>query len=137
MIRRLIKRLRGKPDTNPPGVTKNWPSSPEVWHTGDIAESLVPKDGWESRTGTPFPNGPDKGETFRVMQTHWNYGCQQLEFSRWPTFKFDAAAFRKVLPRADEATAADADFINTLTPANAAGHGIGGQMRDQAPVEKD
>lgn len=110
MIRRLIQRLRGA--RKPPA---NLPDSPEDWLPGDLAECVGPGEWKDIKTGE-VTAGPELGQVLMVTRVWQLRGVQVLCFARFPTLRFHAAAFVKIQPRADEATAADADFIHTLTP---------------------
>lgn len=91
--------------------------SSESWIVGDMAETVF--DGpWHSPMGDLITEpvqghveivrglrlAPDRAGAFRV----W------LIFARWPDRCFDARGFRKLTPRADAVTAADAAFVNQL-----------------------
>lgn len=100
---------------------------PEGWQAGDWAECIHAGQWWLFPEGTSNP-GPRHGRIGRVVdvQTFKVNGkpVLGLSFASWPRQYFNAAAFRKLNPRADEATAADAAFTALVsrkrTPADPA-----------------
>lgn len=91
------------------------PIDPEGWQVGDWAECVVFAD-WKTTDGQPNP-GPRHGQIMRVIGVRsypWRRApggrVLALAFTAWPGNDFQASAFRKLTPRADEATAAEAEF---------------------------
>ncbi len=93
--------------------------SPEDWRAGDLAECL--HDGvWFIGAIIPTDIGPRKDEVRYVADVEivphpFDRGRKtaMLGFDRYVA-RFDAVAFRKITPRADSATAADAEFVRRL-----------------------
>lgn len=119
-IARFVARLIGKapaapaspaaPPAPPPG------DSPDEWHVGDLAECIAESGDWRCRkTGYILEDGgPQFGERYRVVDIDLRPDLTGLGFARWPDMYFSAEAFRKVLPRADEATAGTCTTIKDL-----------------------
>ena len=91
---------------------------PEQWQRGDQAECIVSTRWW--LLGQVEGSGPQRGETRIVTevveQAHVQSGkpCLFLRFDRYPGSMFEARAFRKVRPRADEAIAAESNFTRLI-----------------------
>lgn len=85
---------------------------PEGWQVGGWAECVVFPD-WQTVDGQRSP-GPRHGQVMRVtgVRSHPLGSRRELAlgFASWPRHDFEATAFRKLNPRADEATAAEAEF---------------------------
>ncbi len=88
----------------------------EAWQVGDWAERVTMGHWVTLPLGTPA-NGPRHGQVMRVtavkiVRDGLMPGGQvlTLAFAGWPGEFFTASAFRKLNPRADEATAAEAEF---------------------------
>lgn len=86
------------------------------WSPGDMAECI--HDGpWYGARGELVAE-PRRGTVLIVRDVRladWRgRTCLFLVFGRWPDRLFAAAGFRKLTPRADAATAADADFLQQL-----------------------
>lgn len=87
----------------------------EGWQVGDWAECIASGRWFGVPDGRDHP-GPRHGRIGRVTAVRV---CRNpltggrvltIAFAPWPGSFFDASCFRKVNPRADEATAADAEF---------------------------
>lgn len=96
------------------------PADPEGWEAGDWAECQILGQ-WRSRPGNEIHPGPRHGSTMRV--TAVKICCDPaipggkvltLAFASWPDSYFEAAQFRKLRPRADAATAAEAEFTSLV-----------------------
>lgn len=89
----------------------------EVWAVGDLAECISPNDKpWHWGNGVT-EEGPCFGE-IRMVAGIWlsPKGETCLMFKRYGNDNgYKAICFRKILPRADRISAADAGFINFLT----------------------
>lgn len=86
------------------------------WAPGDMAECIY--DGpWYGIRGD-LVTEPQRGTVLIVRDVHlvdWDGRTRLfLVFGRWPDCLFLAEGFRKLTPRADAATAADADFLRQL-----------------------
>jgi hypothetical protein len=98
---------------------------PEGWQVGDLAE-CVASGTWFDHRGQPVP-GPKPGQVLKVVavSTGWTLGepgvVLGLSFAAWPGNAWVARAFRKVRPRADDTTPAEAEFTELVrrrrTPA--------------------
>lgn len=91
------------------------PADPEGWQVGDWAERVT-NGQWVARPANTPAAGPRHGQVTRVIDVKILRDPLEpggkvltLRFAGWPDW-FQAAAFRKLNPRADEATAADAEF---------------------------
>lgn len=90
------------------------PVDPEGWQPGDQAE-CIGNGNWFDLHGRRVA-GPKTGQVLKVAGVHdgWSIGEQGkvlgLSFAAFPGESYVAKAFRKVRPRSDEATAADAEF---------------------------
>lgn len=110
-LRFLGRRRTPLPPTDLPGC--------DDWQVGDLAERIT-RGPWVNDHGQADEIGPQHGEVLRVAAVklirHPFSGRMLLVlgFARFPSQLFAAVAFRKVLPRADEATAADAAFCADL-----------------------
>lgn len=86
---------------------------PENWQAGDWAECIHGGRWYLHPHGTAHA-GPRHGRIGRVVAVHTFMANGKpvvgLSFASWPGDHFNAVAFRKVNPRADEATAAEAEF---------------------------
>ncbi|MBN9143721.1 MULTISPECIES: hypothetical protein [unclassified Novosphingobium] len=119
-VARFAARLIGKapaapatpaaPPAPPPG------DSPDEWRVGDLAECIAESGDWRCRkTGYILEDGgPQFGERYRVVDVDPRLNITGLIFTRWPGLAFSAAAFRKVLPRTDEAAAGTCTTIKDL-----------------------
>lgn len=89
------------------------------WQAGDLAECII-KGVWCTPDGIPSLGGPQKGDCLRVARVSpvtiplVGKEVLMLGFTRFGSAGYAAAAFRKIHPRADEATAADAAFCADL-----------------------
>lgn len=88
-----------------------------TWSPGDMAECIA-VGVWMTANGETRSD-PERGWTGLVSDVHLAldfFGRHRvfLRFQRWPDSIFDARSFRKLTPRADAATAADADFLQQL-----------------------
>lgn len=102
----FLARILGRP---------SGPADPEGWQVGDWAERVTMGQ-WVARPDNTLAAGPRHGQILRVTDVKI---CRDplepggkvltLRFAAWPDW-FQAAAFRKLTPRADEATAAEAEF---------------------------
>lgn len=90
-----------------------------TWRTGDIAEAIS-GDAWRHLTTGEQGNGPVAGERHVVRGVVRGPGLVGLNFGPWPAVVFNAACFRKIVPVADEAKAADAAFLDSLKQARRA-----------------
>lgn len=93
--------------------------SAESWEVGDVAECISPGIWYQDGHGPADRNGPQTGDRarvtkVRVVQIPLIGRRTFLYFAAYPGIGFIASCFRKVRPSADEATAADADFIDLL-----------------------
>ena len=103
---------------------------PEQWQVGDQAE-CVRDCAWSDAQGKAA-EGPRLGETRIVSKLREDPHPVSgepiiwLGFDRYPDRIYEARAFRKVRPRADEQEAADATFAKlirkTVHPADPARH---------------
>lgn len=92
------------------------PAHPESWQVGDWAERVTMGQ-WIRLPEREPAAGPRHGQVMRVIGVAI---CRDplvkggsvlcLAFAGWPGEYFAATAFRKLNPRADEATAAEAEF---------------------------
>ena len=92
------------------------PADPEGWQVGDWAERVTMGRWVRMPAHAPAP-GPRHGQVMRVIDIKL---CRDplvkggrvlcLAFAGWPGEFYAANAFRKLNPRADEATAAEAEF---------------------------
>lgn len=114
MIARLaaaVRRALGRPTPTPSAN----------WSCGDVAGCIVDSSGsWVFRSGGQLAGGPAEGDCNLVVaivaprsSDHRRY----LAFRRWPNAFFDASCFRKIVPVADAAQAAEPAFIDGLRPA--------------------
>lgn len=93
------------------------PPERDSWAIGNMAECVT--DGpWSDCAGVAF-DGMTRGRVAIVVGIHVGRTLrgdtrQFLIFARWPGMMFEARGFRKLIPRADAATAADAAFIRGL-----------------------
>lgn len=102
-LARIIARITG-------------PADPEGWQIGDWAE-CVGNGRWYTRPGNDPHPGPRHGQVMKVIGVRI---CRErsapggrvlaLSFAGWRGDFFEAQQFRKLNPRADEATAAEAEF---------------------------
>lgn len=88
----------------------------ESWQVGDWAE-CIGSGRWFTHPGNKPHPGPRHGQVMRVIEVMVRRDpavpggrVLTLAFAGWPDSFFEAAAFRKLNPRADEATAAEAEF---------------------------
>ena len=101
------------------------PGYDAIWHTGEIAECVVSGVWTHIKSNTPS-TGPDIGERNRVVGVvaglHPDLKCRVtlLSFAAYEGW-FSCIEFRKVVPHADAAEAADAAFIASLKPARIPG----------------
>lgn len=91
---------------------------PESWQVGDWAECVHMGQWYHVPQGTPS-SGPRHGRIgrvtgVRVLRVDFLGQVLALSFDSWPREYFDASAFRKVNPRADEAIAAEAEFTELV-----------------------
>ena len=119
-VARFAARLIGKalaapatpaqPPAPPPG------DSPDDWGVNDLAECIVPYGDWICRrTGIVLQGGgPQFGQRYRVVSVDVGAQATGLIFAHWPKCAFNALAFRKITPRADEATADTCATIKDL-----------------------
>jgi len=88
------------------------------WRAGDLAECIVDGTWYSLEDGATKP-GPSKGERRVVTQVELS-GDAAGHMVLWLTFAksrgqiFRADQFRKIVPQADTACAADADFLPWL-----------------------
>lgn len=118
MMRRLLRffsRRAGKPQ----GPGRPVGDSPEDWNPGDLAE-CVHQGPWFSCGGfdSAHGDGPKFGEIRVVesvmVESHMLLGqLTGLRFRRWSK-PFAANAFRKITPRADNATRGDVASLDDL-----------------------
>lgn len=111
---RLFGRLRppSRQPASPPGFDA-------VWHPGEIAECIA-KGQWiySEPEGGPAP-GPSYGDRLRVVRVVYETHPEAvgpipfLILSPWE-FAYPAFYFRKVVPQADPAMAAESAFIAQL-----------------------
>ncbi len=98
---------------NPAGIAD---TAIAEWRPGDLAECLG--DGtWCRRCR--FAEGPTFGEVRIVTEVHAGRDSKgkpalYLGFGRYAPRTFNAIAFRRITPRADETIAADAAFLQQL-----------------------
>lgn len=101
---------RAGKDASDPG-----PVDPEGWQVGDQAECLARGRWYQYPPLTPS-EGPKSGAVLTVVGVTVRItpldakGMVCLSFAAWPGQHFDARCFRKLRPRADEATPAEAEF---------------------------
>lgn len=120
-MRRLLSRLFGKPAPPAPRTRPIPPGFDAVWQPGEIAECISGGD-WRCCIDGSLETGPVTGERNRVVRVelhmHPFFG-QRCAFLRFATHSgaFCCTAFRKVVPQADAAEAADAAFLASLKPA--------------------
>lgn len=96
------------------------PGAEANWQIGDWAECHL-KGAWYTRPdNTPFA-GPRHGQIMRVTGVRIcldrsvpGGSVLTLSFAGWPGDFFEASVFRKLSPRADEATAAEAEFTQLV-----------------------
>lgn len=89
----------------------------ERWEAGDIAECVFDGPWINLATNIKDDVGPKKGDRFKVERTSQLIVPVRelfLVLSALPGAAYDARAFRKVRPCADEHTAADAAFTEQL-----------------------
>ncbi|WCT78633.1 hypothetical protein [Novosphingobium humi] len=116
-LARIAARFARKapsPRTEPPVLPPD--DSPEDWGVNDMAECIAPYGDWTCRrTGLVLEGGePQFGETYRVVQVDTMDATTGLVFAPWPRCAFNAVAFRKVTPRADEQTAGTCATLRDL-----------------------
>lgn len=107
----FLARILGRP---------SGPADPESWQVGDWAERVTMGQWTRLPDHTPAA-GPRHGQVMRVTGVAI---CRDplvkggrilcLAFAGWPGEFFAASAFRKLNPRADEATAAEAEFTQLV-----------------------
>jgi hypothetical protein len=109
----FLGRIFGKREGTP---------DPESWQAGDWAECIASGNWFSVPDNQPHP-GPRHGRIGRVTAVALRGNpftggrVLTLAFAPWPDAFFDAAQFRKVNPRADEATAAEAEFTALVRSA--------------------
>lgn len=112
----LLSHLFGKSPPPPPP-----PGFDAIWQPGEIAE-CIDGGGWYELPARAAASGPETGERFRVTRVEYaghpllGVKIAWLFFAPWPG-AFPAVHFRKVVPQADAAEAADAAFLASLKPA--------------------
>lgn len=94
------------------------PVDPEGWDVGDWAE-CVHVGQWYRMPQGSLSSGPRHGRIgrvtgIRVLRVDFMGRFLALSFDSWPGEYFDARAFRKVNPRADQAVAAEAEFTELV-----------------------
>ena len=87
----------------------------EDWQVGDIAECV--SDGWLNLdlSSRPGPARRDRHRVTRVVEGKCRCCGGWRPHLVFPAFDgefYDARAFRKIMPKADEAIAANADFLD-------------------------
>ena len=112
-LHRFFGRRAGKPQV--PGRLAG--DSPEDWKAGDLAECI--RDGfWYAAGLFPHNSGPRRGEVRAVQAVriacHGDNCREYLVFARYGDAGYISAAFRKITPRADEATRGDAASLDDL-----------------------
>lgn len=111
--RRLLGR--GKPLPEAPE------DSPEDWRLGDMAECIGEGGAWLALRGfvVVIGSGPKKGEVREVAKISLGAnGGQYLGFERYGLENsYNAALFRKVTPKADEAVSASKEWLADLIGA--------------------
>jgi len=94
------------------------PPAGDEWHVGDLAECVF-RGPWFCNGLFPVYGGPKFGER-RVVRAlarstlRHEAGSQLLIFAQYPGCRYVARQFRKITPRADEAIAADSEFLGQL-----------------------
>lgn len=91
----------------------------ETWEVNDIAECILDGAWYCVNDGTLSKDGPQMGQRFRVagiIFLEFPVPVTLLQFPAFEKTAYNAACFRKVRPSADEATVADAEFIDLLRP---------------------
>ena len=117
MIRDFWRRLRGGkpgPAPTPPG------DSPENWQVGDLAECLHDGPWFAVNFLMATMSGPRKGECRIVAGIVVKPGISQcLVFARYGMNNafLSSPYFRKITPKADEATRADPAWVADLIGA--------------------
>ena len=87
-----------------------------AWWAGDLAECIVDDD-WVRARDMARANGPAHGDVNRVVEVAFLAGDVCLRFSKWPNCFYACDHFRKIVPQADRAEPADADFLKSIAPA--------------------
>ncbi len=106
IARGFFARLFGKP-------------AAESWQVGEWAE-CVASGRWFGVPDGRDHSGPRHGRIGRVTAVRLCFNpltgqrVLTLAFAAWPDSFFDASCFRKLTPRADEATAAEAEFTELM-----------------------
>lgn len=101
------------------------PPSGETWRAGDIAECIHPGPWIDIGMGTAAGIGPVLGERYPVVEVrafHSPATGQLVPFLvlvRFSPMSWEAAAFRKVVPVADQQVAAEPAFLDDLIGAPA------------------
>ena len=95
-------------------------ADPEGWQVGDWAECLHMGQ-WHLRPGDTVHPGPRHSQVLRVISVRVTHDPDvpggkllTLRFAAWPGSLFQADQFRKLNPRADQATAAEAEFTQLV-----------------------
>lgn len=107
-LRKLFRRLSPPPAGRSPG---------DDWRPGDLAECVV-ADPWYRGDGALQPEGPRLGEIRMVTGVSGSRHFPErvfLHFARYGRRKYDAAAFRKIVPRADARVAAEGGTLPVPT----------------------
>ena len=84
-----------------------------AWWVGDLAE-CVDDPQWIRATTGERTTGPAKRDVNRVVEVNYIDGDVCLRFKKWPGGCYVHTAFRKIVPQADRAQPADADFLPLL-----------------------
>lgn len=114
---------------------------PEGWQAGDQAECVVSGHWYQWPSLIPA-SGPQYGQVLKVLEVKEVADTSEptgralsLAFSAYPGKRFASVCFRKVRPRADEATPAEEAFTHLVrrapTPAPAPVH-----LPDQPKIEE-
>ena len=94
--------------------------APEDWQLGDQAECIIAGQWYTCPEMVPS-GGPEHGQVMKVTGVKLCTDPYEpegkaiaLAFAGWPGHFFASACFRKVRPRADEASPAEAEFIQLV-----------------------